>query len=48
MYRVSIEDGVFRGKTKVQQHKMVTETLRGQIKTMHGITIETRAPKEPG
>lgn len=45
MYRVAVETADFAGKAKIQQHKMVTETLKAEISNMHGITIETRVPK---
>lgn len=45
MYQVSIEAPEFKGKMKVEQHRMVTEALKKEIASMHGITIETRAPK---
>uniref|UniRef100_A0A914XBD8 BolA-like protein 3 n=1 Tax=Plectus sambesii TaxID=2011161 RepID=A0A914XBD8_9BILA len=45
MYQVSIEDPEFKGKMKVEQHRMVTEALKKEIASMHGITIQTKAPK---
>jgi stress-induced morphogen len=45
MYQVSIEDLEFKGKMKVEQHRLVTEALKKEIANMHGITIQTRAPK---
>lgn len=43
MYKVQVDTPEFAGKMKVQQHKLVTETLKSEIKGMHGIVIETKA-----
>lgn len=43
MYKIQVETPEFAGKIKVQQHKLITETLKGEIKDMHGIVIETKA-----
>ena len=43
MYRVRVETPEFAGKLKVQQHKMVTDCLKEDIKNWHGIVIETKA-----
>ena len=43
MYRVFVQTPEFAKMTKVQQHKQVTSLLKDEIKSMHGITIETRA-----
>ncbi|CAD6184622.1 unnamed protein product [Caenorhabditis auriculariae] len=42
MFNVFVEATSFQGKTKVQQHKIVTGILREQIKDMHGLTITTQ------
>uniref|UniRef100_A0A1I7UT07 BolA-like protein n=1 Tax=Caenorhabditis tropicalis TaxID=1561998 RepID=A0A1I7UT07_9PELO len=43
MFDVVVEASSFQGKSKVAQHKIVTSILREQIKSMHGLTIETKA-----
>ncbi|KAE9548171.1 hypothetical protein FO519_008617 [Halicephalobus sp. NKZ332] len=43
MYKVRVEAPEFSGKLKVQQHKMVTDCLKEDIKNWHGIVIETKA-----
>jgi stress-induced morphogen len=36
----------FRGKTRIQQHKMVYDALRGQMGgALHALALETSAPK---
>merc|ERR1712137_966153 len=41
MYEISIEAPEFRGLNTVKQHRLVTETLKAQIKEMHGLRIHT-------
>ncbi|KAI3420319.1 hypothetical protein GPALN_003629 [Globodera pallida] len=43
MFHVRVESPQFSGVTRVNQHKMINEVLRSEIKDMHGITIETKA-----
>ncbi|CAL2027999.1 unnamed protein product [Caenorhabditis brenneri] len=43
MFDVVVEASSFQGKSKVAQHKIVTAILREQIKSMHGLTIKTKA-----
>uniref|UniRef100_A0AC34QAS8 Bola-like protein n=1 Tax=Panagrolaimus sp. JU765 TaxID=591449 RepID=A0AC34QAS8_9BILA len=43
MYRIVIESPEFAGIMKIKQHKMVTECLKDDIKSWHGIVIETKA-----
>ena len=45
MYHIQVESSEFEGKTKVQQHRLITETLKNEITSMHGLVIETRARK---
>jgi stress-induced morphogen len=41
-----ITSEVFRGKTRIQQHKMVYDALRGQMGgALHALALETSAPK---
>jgi stress-induced morphogen len=41
MYEVFIEASEFQGLRIVQQHKLVTEALKEEIKAMHGLRIST-------
>uniref|UniRef100_A0A914GRG4 BolA-like protein 3 n=1 Tax=Globodera rostochiensis TaxID=31243 RepID=A0A914GRG4_GLORO len=43
MFHVRVESPQFSGMTRVNQHKMINEVLRSEIRDMHGITIETKA-----
>eukprot|EP00164_Ancoracysta_twista_P003867 GFYU01005188.1.p1 GENE.GFYU01005188.1~~GFYU01005188.1.p1 ORF type:complete len:128 (+),score=14.17 GFYU01005188.1:114-497(+) len=43
-YQVQVISGAFKGKSKVQQHRMVNEILSEEITNMHGLTIVTKAP----
>jgi stress-induced morphogen len=36
----------FEGKTILQQHKLVQEILKKEIKEMHGLTLKTKSPKK--
>lgn len=42
-FHVEVVADVFGGKPLVQQHRLVNEALRGEIKQIHGLTIVTRA-----
>jgi stress-induced morphogen len=42
MYRVNVASKIFQGKSIVQQHKMVNDTLAEEMKKMHGLTITTK------
>ena len=39
MYRVIVHSAQFAGKSKVQQHRLVNEILKEDIKQMHGIQL---------
>ncbi|XP_014665556.1 PREDICTED: bolA-like protein 3 [Priapulus caudatus] len=41
MYDIIIETAEFKGMSKVNQHRKVTEALSEQIKEMHGLRIHT-------
>jgi stress-induced morphogen len=45
MYEVFIEAPEFEGLRMVQQHKLVTEALKEEIKAMHGLRISTAVTK---
>jgi stress-induced morphogen len=44
MYEVFVEAAEFRGLRMIQQHKLVTEALKEEIKEMHGLRISTAVP----
>ncbi|KAB0801146.1 hypothetical protein PPYR_05500 [Photinus pyralis] len=44
MYTVYIECSSFKGVPIVKQHKAVYEALDKQIKVIHGLRVETKAP----
>ena len=46
MYEVFVEASEFHGLRIVQQHKLVTEALKEEIKAMHGLRISTAAVKK--
>jgi stress-induced morphogen len=45
MYAIEITSPKFRGISLLKQHRMVSDVLSEEIKTMHGIQIKTFAPK---
>ncbi|RDD47601.1 BolA-like protein 3 [Trichoplax sp. H2] len=45
MYEILIQSDNFKGKSIIQQHRMVKEALAEEIKNMHGLTIRTSVPK---
>jgi stress-induced morphogen len=44
MFAIYVESERFRGKTLVQQHRMVNEALKEELASMHGITVQTAVP----
>ncbi|KAK2869476.1 hypothetical protein Q7C36_001347 [Tachysurus vachellii] len=46
MYEIHIESDDFRGKRIVQQHQIVNQALKEEIKGMHGLRIFTDVPKK--
>ncbi|CAG5122136.1 unnamed protein product [Candidula unifasciata] len=44
MYQISIEAPAFTGLKTVQQHRLVNEALANEIKSMHGLQLNTKAP----
>ncbi|KTF73952.1 hypothetical protein cypCar_00030673 [Cyprinus carpio] len=44
MYEIHIESDEFRGKRTVQQHQLVNQALKDEIKAMHGLRIFTDVP----
>ncbi|KAM6221584.1 bolA-like protein 3 [Rhynchocyon petersi] len=45
MYEIRIESEDFKEKRMVQQHQMVNQALKEEIKGMHGLRIFTSVPK---
>lgn len=45
MYEIKIESEEFKEKRTVQQHQMVNQALKEEIKGMHGLRIFTSVPK---
>jgi stress-induced morphogen len=46
-YAATVVSNAFRGKTRVQQHQMVYETLRGRMGSeLHALALQTSAPPE--
>jgi stress-induced morphogen len=43
MYAIKIKSGEFKGKGLVQQHRVVNEILKDEIKDMHGLQLDTSA-----
>lgn len=46
MYEIAIESSDFKGLSRVKQHRMVTDTLKDEIKDMHGLRIHTSIPTD--
>ncbi|XP_069188408.1 bolA-like protein 3 [Procambarus clarkii] len=46
MYEVWVEAPDFKGLSRVKQHKLITETLKAEIKDMHGLRISTSVSTE--
>lgn len=46
MYEVWVEAADFKGLNRVKQHKLITQTLKKEIKDMHGLRITTTIPEE--
>jgi stress-induced morphogen len=44
MYNITVESDLFTGKTRVQQHKMVTTCLAEELKSIHGYNLKTKSP----
>uniref|UniRef100_A0A182JQ51 BolA-like protein 3 n=1 Tax=Anopheles christyi TaxID=43041 RepID=A0A182JQ51_9DIPT len=41
MYEIFVESKEFKGLSTVKQHRLITETLKSEIKDMHGLRIHT-------
>ena len=46
-YAAYVESATFKGKTRVQQHKMVYDALQGRMGgELHALALQTSVPKE--
>ena len=46
-YAAHVISGSFRGKTRVQQHQMVYQALRGRMgHELHALALQTGAPED--
>ena len=46
-YAAHVVSGAFRGKTRVQQHPMVYQALRGRMgNELHALALQTGAPED--
>ncbi|MBL8677129.1 MAG: BolA family transcriptional regulator [Alphaproteobacteria bacterium] len=46
-FSLTITSKAFLGKTRVEQHKMVYESLQGHMgTTLHALSLKTQIPKE--
>jgi len=48
-YRLYIVSEAFRGKTRLERHRMINETLSGELQGgVHALAIHASAPEEGG
>jgi stress-induced morphogen len=46
-YAATVVSPAFKGKTRVQQHQLVYEALKGNMGTeLHALALQTSAPKD--
>ena len=46
-YAATVTSSAFKGKSRVQQHQMVYETLKGNMGTeLHALALQTQAPED--
>ncbi len=46
-YAASVESEEFRGKSRVQQHQMVYDALKGNMgEVLHALALKTSAPQQ--
>jgi stress-induced morphogen len=46
-YAASVVSAAFRGKSRVQQHQMIYQALKGKMGgELHALALQTSAPKE--
>lgn len=44
MYNITVESEDFRGKSLVQQHQLVTNSISEELKSIHGYNLKTKVP----
>ena len=45
-YAATVVSSAFRGKTRVQQHQMIYEALRGNVGgALHALALQTKVPE---
>ncbi|KAF7997163.1 hypothetical protein HCN44_005440 [Aphidius gifuensis] len=44
MFEINVVSTEFKGLNTVKQHRLINETLKDEIKDMHGIRISTEIP----
>ncbi|CEF68423.1 BolA-like protein 3 [Strongyloides ratti] len=42
-FKIYVESEEFKGKSRIQQHKLVTGALKDYISQWHAVTIDTKA-----
>jgi len=42
-FEIFVESSEFNGKTLIQQHQMVNEVLKNELRQIHGVTLKTKA-----
>ena len=45
-YAAQVVSAAFKGKTRVQQHQMVYEALKGMGTDLHALALQTAAPAD--
>ena len=45
MYNITVESDLFKGKSLVQQHQMVTNSISEELKNIHGYNLKTKVPE---
>ena len=46
-YSARVVSGAFRGKTRIQQHQLVYQALRGRMgNELHALALQTSAPED--
>ena len=46
MFAIRVESAEFQGKTKVEQHKLVSKILEQELQGVHGYTLKTSETKK--
>ena len=46
MYNILVESPMFEGKSRVQQHQLVSGAIEEELKQIHGFNLKTKVPKK--